>query len=134
MPARVMQRRWYALLPPLVLLFGLIATGPAFGADEAHATDQSGVDTTSDVHVIQQFTKDQDMLSEVVKISDHEKQIIMFSMGIALLIMLVVTAVLGISMAVYGKQVFIPHMVFAGLSVTLALAHAVVAIVWFFPF
>jgi hypothetical protein len=37
-------------------------------------------------------------------------------------------------MGVYGKQVFVAHMITAGLSVTLAIAHAVAALVWFNPF
>jgi hypothetical protein len=55
-------------------------------------------------------------------------------MGAALLIFIIVTAALGIAMAIYGKRVFVAHMIFAGFSVTLAIAHSVVAIVWFFPF
>ena len=58
----------------------------------------------------------------------------MFVMGVPLLILLLVTGALGIAMGVYGKQVFVAHMVFAGLTMTLALAHAVVGIVWFYPF
>jgi hypothetical protein len=41
---------------------------------------------------------------------------------------------LGVSMVAFGKQVFLAHMIFAGVSVFLAIVHAVTAIVWFFPF
>jgi hypothetical protein len=58
----------------------------------------------------------------------------MFAMGIALLLLVIATASLGIAMALYGKQVFVAHMVCAGMSVFLSIAHAVTAIVWFFPF
>jgi hypothetical protein len=37
-------------------------------------------------------------------------------------------------MALYGKRVFVAHMIFAGFSVTLAIVHSIVAVVWFFPF
>jgi hypothetical protein len=58
----------------------------------------------------------------------------MFLLGVPLLIFLLITGVLGIAMGVYGKQVFVPHMVFAGLTVTLAVVHAIVGLVWFYPF
>jgi uncharacterized membrane protein len=66
-------------------------------------------------------------------ISDHRKQQIMFIMGIALLIFIVITVSLGVAMVVFAKPVFVAHMIFAGFSLTLAVAHAIVAIVWFFP-
>ena len=66
-------------------------------------------------------------------ITNHRKQQIMFIMGIALLIFIVTTVSLGIAMVVFAKPVFVAHMIFAGFSLTLAIAHAIVAIVWFFP-
>lgn len=73
-------------------------------------------------------------LNDTFTISTKEKQKILFFMGIFLLIGLLTTAGLGIAMGVYGKPVFVAHMLFAGLSVTLAVIHAIVAMVWFFPF
>lgn len=67
-------------------------------------------------------------------LTTKEKHKILFYMGILLLIGVFATAGLGIALGVYGKPVFVAHMVCAGLSVTLALIHAIVAIVWFFPF
>lgn len=62
------------------------------------------------------------------------KREIMFIMGIPLLVMLISTAVLGIAMGVFGKKVFLAHMVLASLSLCLAVVHAIVGLVWFFPF
>jgi len=59
---------------------------------------------------------------------------LLFFMGLMLLILVFTTAYFGISMALFGKDVFIPHMISAGLTVFLAMVHAVVAVVWFFPF
>jgi hypothetical protein len=59
---------------------------------------------------------------------------IMFFMGAALLVFVFLTAGLGLSMALKGKDVFVAHMLSAGVTVFLAVAHSVVAIVWFFPF
>jgi len=71
---------------------------------------------------------------ERVQASLKEKHQILFFMGIFLLVAIIATAILGIAMAIYGKQVFVFHMACAGFSVFLALAHAVTAIVWFYPF
>lgn len=66
--------------------------------------------------------------------SDKRKRAIMFIMGVPLLIMLISTAILGIAMGVFGKKVFVAHMVLASLSLCLAIAHAIVGLVWFYPF
>jgi pheromone shutdown protein TraB len=131
MRASALRRRSMGMLPLWMALFvGMLSLGGFAGAAE----ENSDAGHVGDLRIVQQFNKDKDTLSEVVKISDREKHAILFGMGITLLILLLTTAVLGIAMGVYGKQVFIAHMVCAGLSVTLALAHSVAAIVWFFPF
>ncbi len=68
------------------------------------------------------------------ELTTKEKHQIMFLMGISLLVLLLLTAYFGIATGVYGKPLFVPHMVCAGLSVTLAIAHSVVAVVWFYPY
>ncbi len=88
-------------------------------------------------HVLKAFenqAEKKEQLNDTLAISTKEKQKILFFMGISLLIGLLATAGLGIAMGVYGKPVFVAHMLFAGLSVTLAVIHAIVAMVWFFPF
>jgi len=88
----------------------------------------------SGVEVLQSFTAPVDgglnASFEEVKFQ-HE---ILFYMGIILLIAIFVTAGLGISMVFLGKQVFVAHMISAGVVVFLAVAHAIAAVVWFFPF
>ncbi|WP_213035209.1 hypothetical protein [Candidatus Nitrotoga fabula] len=64
----------------------------------------------------------------------QKKQMVMFFLGVPLLIMLLITGGLGIAMGIYGKQVFMLHMVSAGLTITLAFVHAILGIVWFYPF
>lgn len=63
-----------------------------------------------------------------------QKRQILFLMGIVLLVGIFTTLSLGIAMALYNKPVFVAHMVFAGITATLALVHAVTAMVWFYPF
>ncbi|MDX1251423.1 MAG: hypothetical protein IDH49_04065 [Gammaproteobacteria bacterium] len=91
-------------------------------------------DAGSGHEVMQSFVKKERAISEHVLIAEKERRQILFIMGAVLLVSILLTAGLGISMVVYGKQVFVPHMIFAGISVFLAVAHAVTAMVWFFPF
>lgn len=95
---------------------------------------QQQTDEQGSASVIGSFATDKSAKSELVQIEDKTKHLVMFVMGVPLLILIFVTAALGVAMGVYGKQVFVPHMVCAGLSLTLALGHAVVGIVWFYPF
>ena len=95
---------------------------------------QQQTDEQGSASVIGSFATDKSAKSELVQIEDKTKRLVMFVMGVPLLILIFVTAALGVAMGVYGKQVFVPHMVCAGLSLTLALGHAVVGIVWFYPF
>jgi len=70
----------------------------------------------------------------VVVVPDKRRHEVLFLMGISLLVLVLITAALGVSMGIFGKDVYVAHMLFAGLAVTLAIAHAIVAIVWFYPF
>ena len=84
--------------------------------------------------ILQQFNKQHREAEHAKSITDKEKQRIMFLMGVVLFILVLITGGLGLAMGLYGKQVFVPHMLFAGLSVTMAIAHAIVGLVWFYPF
>lgn len=112
----------------------LVAPAATFATDTG-ASEEKGDQSEGGVSVMQSFNKQQNhTLDQVVAIPNHEKQVIMFIMGAALLIAVITTASLGIAMVLHGKEVFLAHMVSAGISVFLAIAHAVVAVVWFFPF
>ncbi len=103
----------------------LIDRVPAYAA--AAQGDQS-------LEVMKGFTEQEKVESDIVKISTKRKHQIMFFMGFVLLIGIIATAGLGVAMVLFGKEVFVAHMVCAIFSVFLSIAHAVVAIVWFFPF
>ncbi len=111
------------LLLPLLL----VIAAPVSMAQERQSVD----DNKEVMEVFIQDALEKQTSNELV---DEEKHKILFYMGIALLILLCTTAYLGISMVVFNQEVFVKHMISAGLTVTLGLAHAVVAIVWFFPF
>lgn len=124
-----------------VCLFSLFIFFPVIsGADDnivpaqmqSEAPQQS--EEQGSASVIGSFASDKSAKSELVQIEDQTKRLVMFVMAVPLLILLFATAAFGVAMGVYGKQVFVPHMVCAGLSLTLALGHAVVGIVWFYPF
>ncbi|MDQ6950352.1 MAG: hypothetical protein Q9M26_01650 [Mariprofundales bacterium] len=68
------------------------------------------------------------------KISIKSKHEVLFWMGAALLIGLLLTGGFGIAVGVLGKDLFVAHMICAGLTVTLAIAHAITAFVWFWPY
>jgi len=88
----------------------------------------------SENQVMQAFTSQEVKDSDIIAIDDKQKRVVMFFLGVPLLILLFVTGGLGIAMGIFGKQVFVAHMICAGLSMTLALGHAIVGIVWFYPF
>lgn len=113
---------WFVLA--LVLL---IFAAPVARADDSPQKGDS-------VQMMEAFSRAATQAEDSNVLKDHQKHVIMFLMGVPLLILILITGALGIAMVVYGKQVFTLHMIFAGLTVTLALAHLVTGLVWFFPF
>ncbi len=84
--------------------------------------------------IMQAFNKQHREAEHAKSITDKDKQRVMFLLGVTLLTLVLITGGLGIAMGVFGKPVFLAHMIFAGLSMTLAIAHAIVGIVWFYPY
>ncbi|HXH71367.1 MAG TPA: hypothetical protein VNI58_00940 [Mariprofundaceae bacterium] len=120
-----MRKLWLASLFLLTLIVPAgahsvaVAAGPSEGA--------------SSEMIMQQFAGD-DEESPERKITTKRKHQVLAIMGIALLVLLVITGTLGVAMVAFGKNVFVPHMIFAGLSLTLAIAHAATSIAWFWPY
>ena len=86
--------------------------------------------------VMDSFTKGSIPSSVQVELKEKDtgKHQILFIMGVILILLILLTAGFGMAMALHGKDVFIPHTIFAGATVFLAIAHAVTSIVWFFPY
>ncbi len=82
--------------------------------------------------IIEQFNQDVVIAPERA-ISTQRKHQILFWMGGSLLLLIFFAAGFGIAMGIFGKDVFIWHVLSAGLATTLAIAHGVVAFVWFYP-
>ncbi len=116
-------------LRSLVLLLILFCGAAPMSGQAASAPAQQ----VSPEAMIQQFVGE-DELSPQRRIETKRKHEILFLMGLALLVLLLATGGFGIAMAAFGKEVFVPHMILAGLSLTLAIAHAVTSIVWFWPY
>ncbi len=116
------------LLIPWILIISLgLPALPAFAADNGEAADESS-------RVMQGFTELSRQKEQSKGMSDKKKHVILFSMGISLVILVLTTAGLGLAMVLYRKPVFVAHMICAGMTVTLALVHALAAMIWFFPF
>lgn len=110
----------------------MLATLPAFVSFPAHADEASkGADSAQ---IMREFNQQRIDTERAKSITEKDKHRVMFLLGIVLIVLILATGGLGVAMVVYGKKVFIPHMIFAGLSITLALVHAIVGIVWFYPF
>ncbi len=110
----------------------LIASISLLSMLPAQAIEQSSEGESA--QILQAFNKQHRETEHAKSITDKEKQRIMFLMGVVLFILVLITGGLGLAMVVYGKPVFVSHMLFAGLSVTMAIAHAIVGLVWFYPF
>jgi len=115
-------------LPLMLMLISLLlpVAHPAVAA-------QAASEGASSEMIMQQFSGD-DEVSPERKITTQRKHQILFMMGIALLVLLLVTGSLGVAMVGFGKDVFLAHMIFAGLSLTLAIVHAATSIAWFWPY
>jgi hypothetical protein len=110
----------------LATTLSITCTLPAY-ADELSKSGESA-------QILQEFNKQHLETEHAKAISDKTKQRIMFLLGVLVLTLVLITGGLGLAMGLYGKQVFVAHMVFAALSVTLAIVHAIVGLVWFYPF
>lgn len=98
----------------------------------AHAEEAS--QASDSAQILQAFNQQHREAERAKAITDKDKQRIMFLLGVVLITFVLITGGLGIAMGLYGKPVFVAHMVFAGLSITLAIVHAIVGVVWFYPF
>jgi len=115
-----------SLFVSLLFCSSLIATSPVMAETDDSAAERSSV--------LKSFVGTQ--RGEMIASYDEQKNQhkILFYMGVVLLIFVFLTAGFGIAMGMLGKEVFVQHMICAGVTVFLAVAHSVVAIVWFFPF
>ncbi len=90
--------------------------------------------TSADIMAIQTFNKRRYDELGLLKVEAQRKHKILFIMGVCLLLGIFTTTGLGLAMALGDKPVFMWHMAAAGITVTLAIAHAVTSMIWFFPF
>ncbi len=113
------------MLRLIMFLLAITCTAPVLAAQPASQGQ-------GDAALMEQFEQSNDVAPERA-ISTQRKHEILFLMGAGLLILLLLTAGLGLAMGIWEKDVFTWHMLFAGLTLTLAIVHAVVSFVWFYP-
>jgi len=99
----------------------------------AYAATEVDTHTAHSSQVLEQFNQDDDVLAPERVIEVKRKHQILFWMGGSLLILILLAASFGIAMGIFDKDVFVWHVLSAGLATTLAIAHGVVAFVWFYP-
>jgi len=110
----------------LMTLLSILCVLPAHAEETNPANDSA--------QILQAFNRQHREAEHAKSITDKDKQRVMFLLGVVLITLVLTTGGLGIAMGLYGKPVFLAHMIFAGLTMTLAVAHAIVGIVWFYPF
>ena len=125
--------RWLAqglARPAIAACLGLAAL--SFAAPATAQDTPPGAGNASGAEVLKAFEHGPD--PETAAATERTRRWVMFGLGAPLLLLLLITAGLGIAMGIFGKQVYVAHMVFAGLCLTLAIVHAIVGLVWFRPF
>lgn len=107
-------------------LLSVMSIMPAYAQDAPSSGDSA--------QILQEFNAQNrsDIRDKAIPLK--EKQQIMFLLGVAVIVLVIITGGLGLAMGIFGKPVFVPHMVFAAFSVTMAIVHAIVGLVWFYPF
>lgn len=122
----------------VLLLLALVPLLLAFSQPSLAATNggaqQGASGIQQDLGAMRDFNNLHQDETGLLKVSTKERHKILFWMGLGLIIGLLVTAGFGLNMVLGGRPLFIWHMLFAGISITLAIAHAVTAMVWFYPF
>jgi hypothetical protein len=130
---RTLNRR--AAIMPMSWLRVVLASMLMLALQPAAASPTMRAPTSNGAQILEQFSRQQPSPRHArPRIADHERQVIMFSIGAVLLLLLISTASVGIAVAVFGKPLFLVHMILAGLTVTVAIVHVIVGVVWFFPF
>ena len=110
----------------MVVSLSLLIVLPAHAQESAPSADSA--------QILQEFNAQNRTDIRAKAIPLKEKQQIMFLLGVAVIVLVIITGGLGLAMGIFGKPVFVPHMVFAAFSVTMAIVHAIVGLVWFYPF
>jgi hypothetical protein len=131
--------KWLVLLGLwLVTCAGVMASSTALaetGPSSMSAVAKAKTDNPGSVQILQTFDQQhQDTADANSAIPQKQKHRILFYLGGALLVLVLLTGSLGIAVGIFDRPWFVWHMISAGLTMTLAVVHAVVAMVWFFPF
>ncbi|MDQ6998787.1 MAG: hypothetical protein Q9M17_08730 [Mariprofundus sp.] len=127
----MMRKSFFLCVSLLMLCTGFTSVAVAAGENAQIGSETTVVNEHSS-DVMRQFNEEKALAAERA-ISTNRKHQILFWMGGTLLCLVLLAAGFGVAMGIFGKDVFLWHVLSAGLATTLAIAHAVVAFVWFYP-
>ena len=135
MSKRLREKLLLNTIKRTVFLLGLLILLPVMAQATIENSNQQSDPSRelSSEAVMQQFSGEQEESPER-KIELQRKHEILFMMGVALLVLLFLTATMGIAMVAFEKDVFVAHIILAGLTLTLATVHAATSIAWFWPY
>lgn len=135
MSKRLREKMLLNTIKRTVFLLGLLILLPVMAQATIENSNQQSDPSRelSSEAVMQQFSGEQEESPER-KIELQRKHEILFMMGVALLVLLFLTATMGIAMVAFEKDVFVAHIILAGLTLTLATVHAATSIAWFWPY
>ncbi len=126
------QKKTMMMSNPMQYIFVVTLLALAMMPSPAYVGATEAVNAQHSAEVMQEFNEDEELAPERV-IEVKRKHQILFLMGGSLLILILFAAGFGIAMGIFDKDVFVWHVLSAGLATTLAIAHGVVAFVWFYP-
>jgi hypothetical protein len=131
--------KWQVLLGLWLIAVSAVMAGNSAWADTGPASmsavAKAKTDNPGSVQILQTFDQQhQDTADANSAIPQKQKHRILFYLGGTLLVLVLLTGSLGIAVGIFDRPWFVWHMISAGLTMTLAVVHAVVAMVWFFPF
>ena len=128
-----MRNSFLLVLTMMMLAFGFASQALSAATDSRmQGLSGTSVQIEHSSEVMDEFNEERELAAERA-ISTNRKHQILFWMGGLLLLLIFLAAGFGIAMGIFGKDVFVWHMLSAGLATTLAIAHAITAFVWFYP-
>src|SRR5512140_717480 len=121
---KTIQPGWFRRAWPVLLMLcaAFLITPLARAAEGAQAANAQAANAqaanaqaTNGTQVLEAFDRQQvQRVNQASELSEHKKHLIMFILAVPLLILLLITGGLGIATGVFGKQLYIAHMIFAG--------------------
>ena len=105
---KLLFRKFFYVSMLLAASLSLVSALPAHAEESSPSGDSA--------QILQDFNAQNKNDIREKAIPLKEKQQIMFLLGVVVIILVFITGGLGLAMGIFGKQVFVAHMVFAALA------------------